>query len=117
MVIGINCVVSKPPWISLRAETHRWDLTLHAALEYGKEHGKKVSPFLSAHQWTTRVPSEEEVEAVMQLGDAGPPSDTHMSKACQLTESGERIRIYSRRDCTGSYIDISRGHLWRYTTA
>ena len=51
---------------------HRWDLTLHAALEYGKEHGKKVSLFLSAHQWTTRVPSEEEVEAVMQLGDAGP---------------------------------------------
>jgi hypothetical protein len=51
---------------------HRWDLTLHATLEYGKEHGKKVSLFLSAHQWTTRVPSEEEVEAVMQLGDAGP---------------------------------------------
>ena len=51
---------------------HRWDLTLHAALEYGKEHGKKVSLFLSAHQWTTRVPSEEEMEAVMQLGDAGP---------------------------------------------
>jgi hypothetical protein len=41
---------------------YRWDLTLHAAL--GKEHGKKV--------WMTRVPSEEEVEAVMQLGDAGP---------------------------------------------
>ena len=51
---------------------HRWDLTLHAALEYGKEHGKKVSLFLSAHHWTTWVPSEEEVEAVMQLGDAGP---------------------------------------------
>ena len=26
---------------------HRWDLTLHAALEYGKEHGKKGS--LYAH--------------------------------------------------------------------
>ena len=48
---------------------HQWDLTLHAALEYGKEHGKKVSLFLSANQWTTRVPSEEEVEAVMQLGE------------------------------------------------
>jgi hypothetical protein len=31
-----------------------------------------VSLFLSAHHWTTRVPSEEEAEAVMQLGDAGP---------------------------------------------
>ena len=51
---------------------HRWDLTLHATLEYGKEQGKKVSLFLSSHHWTTRVPSEEEVEAVMQLGDAGP---------------------------------------------
>jgi len=51
---------------------HRWDLTLHAVLEYGKEHGKRVSIFLSAHQWPkTRVPSEEEMEAVMQLGDAG----------------------------------------------
>jgi hypothetical protein len=51
---------------------HRWDLTLHAALEYGKEHGKKVSLFLSALHRTTWVPSEEEVEAGMQLGDAGP---------------------------------------------
>jgi hypothetical protein len=50
---------------------HRWDLTLHAVLEFGKEHGKKVSIFLSAHQWKTRVPSEKEMEAVMQLGDAG----------------------------------------------
>jgi hypothetical protein len=31
-----------------------------------------VSLFLSEHHWTTWVPSEEEVEAVMQLGDAGP---------------------------------------------
>jgi hypothetical protein len=50
---------------------HRWDLTLHAALEFGKEHSKKVSIFLSAHQWKNRVPSEEEMEAAMQLGDAG----------------------------------------------
>ena len=35
------------------------------------EHGKMVSIFLSAHQWKTRVPSDEEMEAVMQLGDAG----------------------------------------------
>ena len=61
---------------------HRWDLNLHAALQYGKEHDKKVSLFLSAHQWTTQVPSEEEVEAVMQLGDAGPLPIPHMSKAC-----------------------------------
>src|ERR1700722_16102597 len=27
---------------------HRWNLTLHAALEYGKEHGKKW-PFFSPH--------------------------------------------------------------------
>ena len=53
---------------------HRWDLTLHAALEFGKEHGRKVSIFLSAHLWKTRVPSEGEMEAVMQLGDAGPLS-------------------------------------------
>jgi PIF1-like helicase len=53
---------------------HRWDLTLHAVLEFGKEHNKKVTIFLSAHRWTTRVPSEEEMEAVMQLGDAGPLS-------------------------------------------
>ena len=59
---------------------HRWDLTLYAALEFGKAHGRKVSIFLSAHQWKTRVPSEGEMEAVMQLGDAGP---SHMSKACR----------------------------------
>jgi hypothetical protein len=51
---------------------HCWDLMLHATLEFGKEHGRKVSIFLSARQWKTRVPSEEEMEAVMQLGDAGP---------------------------------------------
>jgi hypothetical protein len=46
------------------ANKHRWDLTLHAVLEFGKEHGKKGSIFLSAHQW-------KEMEAVMQLGDSG----------------------------------------------
>jgi PIF1-like helicase len=50
---------------------HRWDLTLHAVLEFGKEHGKKVSIFLSAHQWKTRIPSQEEIAATLQLGDAG----------------------------------------------
>src|ERR1700727_2639458 len=73
--------IRKPPWISLRAEealhpeTHTGGtspytpLSNTTALEYDKS---TVTFFLSAHQWTTRVPSEEEVEAVMQLGDAGP---------------------------------------------
>jgi hypothetical protein len=50
---------------------HRWSLTLHAAIEYGKTQGKKVSLFLSDHHWTTRAPSADEMEAVMQLGDDG----------------------------------------------
>ena len=62
---------------------HRWDLTLHAVLEFGKEHGKKVSLFLSAHQWKTRVPSEEEMEAIMQLGDAGALSVPSIIRICR----------------------------------
>ncbi|KAH8659685.1 PIF1-like helicase-domain-containing protein [Ilyonectria robusta] len=48
---------------------HRWDLTLCAALAFGEEHGRKVSLFMSDHQWKTRMPSEEEMEAVVLLGD------------------------------------------------
>jgi hypothetical protein len=62
---------------------HRWDLTLHAVLEFGKEHGKKVSLFLSAHQWKTRVPSEEEMEAIMQLEDAGALSLPSIIRICR----------------------------------
>jgi hypothetical protein len=50
---------------------HRWSLTLHAAIEYGRIQGKKVSLFISDHKWTTRAPSEDEIAAVMQLGDEG----------------------------------------------
>jgi hypothetical protein len=48
---------------------HRWDLTLCAALAFGEEHDRKVSLFMSDHQWKTRVPTEEEMEAVVLLGD------------------------------------------------
>ena len=50
---------------------HRWSLTLHAAIEYGRLEGKKVSLFISDHQWKTRAPSADEMEAVMQFGDDG----------------------------------------------
>ena len=63
----IPAMIHKRPWIFPKDE----DLTLHAVLEFGKEHGKKVSLFLWARQWKTRVPSEEEMEAIMKLGDAG----------------------------------------------
>jgi len=50
---------------------HRWSLTLHAAIEYGRIQGKKVSLFISDHHWKTRAPSADEIEAVMQLGNDG----------------------------------------------
>jgi hypothetical protein len=48
---------------------HRWDLTLCAALAFGEEHDRKVSLFLCDHRWKTRVPTEEEMEAALLLGD------------------------------------------------
>ena len=48
---------------------HRWDLTLYAALAFGAEKSRKVSLYLSAHHCKSRTPSEEEMEAVMLLGD------------------------------------------------
>jgi hypothetical protein len=50
---------------------HRWDMTLHAGLSFGKEHNQKVSIFLSAHSWKTRHPTDDEIEATMQMGDDG----------------------------------------------
>jgi hypothetical protein len=50
---------------------HRWSLTLHAAIEYGRTQGKKVSLFISDHHWKSRAPSADEMAAVMQLGDDG----------------------------------------------
>jgi hypothetical protein len=75
----IPAMIHKRPWIFPKDE----DLTLHAVLEFGKEHGKKVSLFLSAHQWKTRVPSEEEMEAIMQLEDAGALSLPGIIRICR----------------------------------
>jgi hypothetical protein len=70
----IPAMIHKRPWIFPKDEEpyvtllnckHRWDLTLHAVLEFGKEHGKNMSIFLSAQQWKTRVPSEEEIGALL----------------------------------------------------
>lgn len=49
----------------------RWDLTLHAALGFSRETGRKLCIYLSKHHWKTRMPSAIERRAVMQLGDAG----------------------------------------------
>ncbi|KAF6786401.1 DNA repair and recombination protein, partial [Colletotrichum musicola] len=48
---------------------HRWDMTLHAALAYSAETGRKMSLYLSGHKWESRVPGLEERTAAMLLGD------------------------------------------------
>ena len=69
-------MIRKTPWISLRVEEalHHTGGTSRSSPYTPRSNTarEKVSLFLSAHQWMTRVPSEEEVEAVMHLGDAGP---------------------------------------------
>ncbi|KAF6795842.1 DNA repair and recombination protein [Colletotrichum musicola] len=50
---------------------HRWDITLHAMLDYSNATGKRLSIFLSDHQWKSRVPSTTERTAAVLLGDEG----------------------------------------------
>jgi hypothetical protein len=67
-----------------------------------------MSIFLSAHQWKTRVPSEEEMEAAIQLGDAGAlsiPSIFAYIEGMPLIVNQNKypglkwIRIHSDGDC------------------
>ena len=48
---------------------HRWSLTLHAVVEYGRVQRKKVSLYVSDHHWKHGVPSPADMEAAMQFGD------------------------------------------------
>ncbi|GKT61135.1 putative conserved hypothetical protein [Colletotrichum tofieldiae] len=50
---------------------HRWDLTLHAALAYSEDTGRKMSIYLSKHKWESRMPTLTERKAAMLLGDEG----------------------------------------------
>ncbi|KAF6803975.1 DNA repair and recombination protein [Colletotrichum musicola] len=49
---------------------HRWDLTLHAALAYSAETGRRLSLYLSAHSWDSRIPSAAERVSALLLGDS-----------------------------------------------
>jgi hypothetical protein len=68
--------IRKPPWIFPRAEealhheTHTGGTSPYTPLSNTARSRVKKCP--SSYPRTTRVPSEEEVEAVMQLGNAGP---------------------------------------------
>ncbi|KAF6804955.1 DNA repair and recombination protein, partial [Colletotrichum plurivorum] len=48
---------------------HRWDLTLHAALAYSTETGRKLSLYLSTHTWERILTSAERIAATL-LGDS-----------------------------------------------
>ncbi|KAF6794973.1 DNA repair and recombination protein [Colletotrichum musicola] len=47
----------------------RWSLTLHAALAFSIETGRRLTIYLSGHYWKDRIPAPAERILAMQLGD------------------------------------------------
>ncbi|KAF6804589.1 DNA repair and recombination protein, partial [Colletotrichum plurivorum] len=48
---------------------HRWELSIHAMLAFSKNVGRPLTIFISGHEWTSRVPTNEERTAALLLGD------------------------------------------------
>ncbi|OAA37003.1 hypothetical protein NOR_07279 [Metarhizium rileyi] len=48
---------------------HQWDLNTQEVMMWAKRMGRKVSVFLSTHEWTKERPSEDEMMRVFEQGD------------------------------------------------